>query len=190
MQRILVTVVALLLASTTLAIAQIADVGGQIVRIEPDQHVIVLANGQMYRVTPTTTLLVNSQPVSFSGLRAGQSVVIRAGEPVMFQNGQYIVVGQAAPSVSTGQIVTQAPTAPPPSVIVAPPATAVPAGVRQTVFGKVEDVNNDGTVKIALDKDSFKVRLSRDMVRQLREGDRVQLDMTIVPGGSPAASPR
>ena len=71
MQRILMTVVALLLASTTIAIAQTADIGGQIVRIEPDQQIIVLANGQMYRVTPTTTLWVNSQPVAFSGLRAG-----------------------------------------------------------------------------------------------------------------------
>jgi|RhiMetdeSRZDD1v2_1073273.scaffolds.fasta_scaffold570017_2 hypothetical protein len=189
MQRILVTVVALLLASATFAIAQTADIGGQIVRIEPEQQVIVLANGQMYRVAPTTTLFVNSQPVGFSGLRAGQSVVIRSGEPVMFQNGQYVVVGQAAPPATTGQIVTQAPA--PSSVIVnAPPATVVPAGVRQTVYGRVEDVDSNGTVKIALDKDSFKVRLSRDTARQLREGDRVQVDMTIVPSGTPAASPR
>jgi len=75
-------------------------------------------------------------------------------------------------------------------VIVAPPAAAVTAGVRQTIYGKVENVDRDGTVKVAVDNDTFKVKLSRDMVRQLREGDRVQLDMTIVPAGTPAASPR
>ena len=173
--------IALLLTSATAAMSQSAEVTGQIVRVEPEHHVLVLSNGQMYRVTTGTTVLMNNQPVTLCGLRPGQSVVIRSGEPVALQNGQYVVIG--APAVA------QAP-APAPNVIVAPPATAVPAGVRQTMYGKVEDIDSNGTVKVAVDGDSFKVRLSRDMVRQLREGDRVQLDMTIVPAGTPAASPR
>jgi hypothetical protein len=174
--------IALLLTSATAAMSQGADVTGQIVRIEPEHHVLVLSNGQMYRVTTGTTVLMNNQPVTLGGLRPGQSVVIRSGEPVTLQNGQYVVVSSPA--------VAQTPPAPAPNVIVAPPASALPAGVRQTMYGKVEDIDSDGTVKVAVDGDSFEVRLSRDMVRQLREGDRVQLDMTIVPAGTPAASPR
>jgi preprotein translocase subunit YajC len=172
---------ALVLVAVAVTGAQAQDVIGRVERIEPEQRVIVLANGQMYRITPTTVLYVNSHPVMLNTVTPGQTVVIRAGEPVMFQNGQYVVVsGMPA-----------APAAPPPtSVVVAPPATAVPAGVRQTIYGRIEHVDNDGTVKVSIDGDDFKVKLGRDTVRQFREGDRVQIDLTVVPPGTPAASPR
>ena len=180
MMRITALAIALTFVTAGTALSQ-ADVAGQIVRIEPEQQVIVLSNGQMYRVTTGTTILLDNQPVRLGGLRPGHSVVIRSGEPVTLQNGQYVVMG--------GTTVTQVP-APPTNVIVAPPATAVPAGVRQTLYGRIDRVDDDGEVKIAVDDDTFKVRLSRDMARQLREGDRVQIDMTVVPPGTPAASPQ
>ncbi len=173
----------LALAGVAVAEAQTGDVIGRIERIEPDQRVVVLANGQTYRITPSTVVYVDHQPVTLNALTRGQAVVIRAGEAVALQNGQYVVVSPA-PAVTA-----QAPSPPPASVVITPPATA-PAGVRQTIYGRVDDVDNDGTVKVAIDGDSFEVKLGRDTVRQFREGDRVQIDMTVVPPGTPAASPR
>jgi hypothetical protein len=111
-------------------------------------------------------------------------VVIRSGESVALQNGQYVVVSPA-PAV-------MAPAAPGGAqVVITPPATATatPVGVRQTLYGRVDDVDDDGTVKIDTGTDSFKVKMSRDLVRSVREGDTVQLDVMVVPGGSPSASP-
>src|SRR5437762_3989703 len=129
-------VLAVILASVATAAAQTGEIIGRIERIEPDQQLIVLANGQMYRVTPNTVLYVNNQPVALNTLRPGQNVVIRTGEPVALSN-------------------------PPATVVVAPPATAVPVGVRHTIYGRIKDINEDGTVKIATGRDSFKVQLSQ-----------------------------
>lgn len=184
MMRIARLVATLALAGVAVAEAQTGDVIGRIERIEPDQRILVLANGQMYRLTPSTVVYVDNQPVAPGALTRGQTVTIRAGEAVAFQNGQYVVVSPA-PTVAA-----QAPSAPPASVVITPPAPAAPAGVRQTLYGRVDDVDDDGTVKVAIDDDSFKVKLGRDTVRQFREGDRVQIDMMVVPPGTPAASPR
>ena len=177
-------IAALALFGTTAAAAQTADVTGRIERIEPDQRVLVLSDGRMYRITPSTVVYVDRQPVTLAGLTPGQNVVIRSGESVALQNGQYVVVSPA-PAVT-------APAAPGGAqVVITPPATATatPVGVRQTLYGRVDDVNDDGTVKIDTGTDSFKVKMSRDLVRSVREGDTVQLDVTVVPGGSPSASP-
>ena len=64
-----------------------------------------------------------------------------------------------------------------------------PTGIAQTVYGRVKDVDRDGIVKIQTDRDSFKVRLAPEVAAQVREGDTVQLNMTILPPGTPAASP-
>ena len=53
----------------------------------------------------------------------------------------------------------------------------------------MDDVDDDGTVKIDTGTDSFEVTMSRDLVRSVREGDTVRLDMTGVPGGTPSAAP-
>ena len=179
--RMTLVVAVLALVGATVATAQATEVVGRIDRIELEQRVVTLSDGRMYRLTPDTIVSVNSQPVTLSTLVPGQTVVIRSGQAVALQNGQYIVVGP-------GQTVT--PAAPDaPSVVIAPPATVTPAGVRQTVYAKIKDVDEDGTVKIDTGRDSFEMKMSRDLVRQIREGDTVQLEMTVVPAGSPAASP-
>lgn len=174
------TLVAVLaLAGAAVATAQTTEVIGRIDRIVPEEHVVILNDGRMYRVTPSTVVHVDRRPMTLSMLEPGQTVTIRSGEAVTLENGRYVVVGPPTPAQPGTS-----------SVVITPPATATPIGLRQTLYGKVEDVDNDGTVKIDTGQDSFKVKLSRDVVRQLREGDTVQLDMTIVPAGAPAASPR
>lgn len=174
------TLVAVLaLAGATVATAQTTEVIGRIDRIVPEEHVLVLNDGRMYRVTPSTVLYVDRKPVTLSALAPGQSVVIRSGEAVTLQNGEYVVVNRGATIATPGGS----------GVVVTPPATATQIGVRQTLYARVTDVDDDGTVKVDTGRDSFEVELSRDAVRQIREGDTVQLDMTVVPAGRPAASP-
>jgi hypothetical protein len=185
MHRILTLVAALTLLGAGAATAQTVtvttpqpgDVVGLVERIEPDQQVIVLDNGQMYRITPGTTFYVNNQPVAVSTIRPGQTVVIRSAQPVARQSGQHVVVTQPGASASPAS-------GAPAQVVVAPPAVATPVGVRQTIYGRVDDVDDDGSVKITTDRDSFEIKMSRDLVRQLREGDTVQLDLAFVPAGS------
>ena len=69
--------------------------------------------------------------------------------------------------------------APPPGY-----AVAAPAGVRQTVYGVVTDVDRDGKIKIKTDRDSFEARVNPDALRQVRKGDNVVIDLTISPPGS------
>ena len=126
--------------------------------------------------------MVENQPPQFMALVPGQRGVIQSGEPVILRGGQYVAVNQpgavVAPAPST-TVVTQAP----------PPATAVPVGVRQTIYGKVTDVDRDGEVKIKTDRDSFEIKVAPEALRGIKKGDTVTLDLTITPPGAPAASP-
>jgi len=128
----------------------------------------------MYRVTPDTVLVVGNQPASIETLSPGQQVMIQSGEVVTLRNGQYVAV---APAPGQGAVVAQA------------PAMAVPIGVRQTIFGRVDDVDSDGKVKIKTDRDSFEIKVAPEALRQIKEGDNVTLEVTITPPGAPAASP-
>ena len=69
---------------------------------------------------------------------------------------------------------------------VAPVAAGVP-GMRQTIYGRVTDVDRDGEIRVRTDKGSFEMRLPS--TAGIKKGDAVQMDVTISPGG-PAASPR
>lgn len=176
----LVCALALLVGSAAWAQSSPSDTRGVVLRVDPQANVIVLDNGRMYRTTATSVVYVDSQPITFSQLRPGQVVMIRGGEAVALENGQYVAVPVAA----------SPPTSPAPSVVIATPPAAAPVGIRQTVYGRVTDVDRNGQVKVETDNDSFKVRLSREAASQIRKGDTVQLDMTVVPPGTPAASPR
>jgi preprotein translocase subunit YajC len=165
--RSLLAIVAAALLLGTAAGAQ-AQPGGTVVRVDPQSHVIVLDDGRMYRVTPSTVLVVDNRPTPITEVRPGQRVIIQSGE------------------VATPPVVAQ----PPATVITQPPATAVPAGVRQTFYGRVEDVDRDGEVKIRTDRASFEVKVAPEMLRHIRKGDAVTLDLTINPPGAPSALPR
>ena len=182
--RIALFAIALVLSTAALVSAQTAVESGTVVRVDPQSSVVVLDDGRIYRVTSNTVFLIDNRPTAFNVLRSGDRVVIQSGEPVVFREGRYVAM---AP---TG-VVTQAP---PPVVVQAPPPpapaarTAVPLGVRQTVYGTVTDVDRDGKIKIKTDRDSFEARVSPEALRQIKKGDNVVIDLTISPPG--AASPR
>jgi|RhiMethySRZTD1v2_1073278.scaffolds.fasta_scaffold1036185_1 hypothetical protein len=179
----------LLMGAVTLAAAQSIE-SGTIVRVDPQSKVVMLEDGRMYRVTPSTVLVVENQPAPFTALVPGQRVVIQSGEAVALRGGQYVTVGQTGAVVgSPGAVVTPAPST---TVVTQAPApgTAVPVGVRQTLYGTITDVDRNGEVKIKTERDSFEIKVAPEALRQIKKGDSVTMDLTITPLGSPAASPR
>lgn len=86
---------ALVLLAMTGASAQQA-VTGTVVRIDQPAHVVVLDNGQMYQVTPQTVFLVNNQPTNFAQIAPGTPVLVQYAQPVVYQNGRYVVLTQPA----------------------------------------------------------------------------------------------
>ena len=175
---------------------------GTVTRVDEPQQVVVLDNGQMYRVYGSDAVYVDGRPVAFRSIRPGSRVTIVNGTPVIYQNGQYVVV---QPSASTGAVapggvltspppavVTPAPStavvtpAPPATVAAAPPAavTTVPGTMRMT--GRVVDVDRN-EIKVRLDNGhAFEFRPPAGMV--FHKGDPVTVDMTV--GSSPSALPR
>ena len=184
---------ALLLGVVTVAAAQDA---GIVIRTDPNAHVVVLDDGRMYRVTPNTVFVVENRPTPFAALRPGQRVVVQSGEVVVLRDGQYVALAPA-PSATvvtpTPPVVTQAPPAtvsPPPAVVAQAPVTVSPAGVRQTIYGRVAEVERNGEVKIRTEADTFEVKLNPDAMRHLKKGDTVTIDLTFTPPGAPSALPR
>jgi preprotein translocase subunit YajC len=160
-------VIALVLGTASVAAAQVIPVDrGTVVRIDPQSSVIVLDDGRMYRATSSTVFLVENRPATLGTLRPGERVVIQGGEPVIYRDGRYVVL--------------------PPLPVVA----QSPIGVKQTIYGTIDDVDRNGKVKIKTDRDSFETRLSAEAVRQLRKGDTVIIDMTFTQPGIPSALPR
>lgn len=182
--RIALFAIALVLSTAALALAQMGAETGTIVRVDPQSSVVVLDDGRMYRVTPSTVFMIDNRPTAFQVLRSGDRVIIQSGEPVVFREGRYVTITQPG-------VVAQAP---PPVVVQAPPPppqparVAVPVGVRQTIYGTITDVDRDGKIKIKTDRDSFEARVAPEALRQIKKGDNVVIDLTISPPG--AASPR
>ena len=140
-----------------------APIEGTVARVDQPQQVIVLDNGQMYRIAGNQTVLVDGQPVLISSLQPGTRVSL-AGTPVLYQNGQYVTV-------------------PAGTVVAAVPVAAAP--VR--MFGRVTDIEGNGNVKVRLtDGNAFEFRPPVGTV--VRKGDPVVIDFTF--GASPSASPR
>ena len=182
--RIALFAIALMLGMAALVSAQTVETG-TVVRVDPQSSVVVLDDGRIYRVTPNTVFLIDNRPTAFNVLRSGDRVVIQSGEPVAFREGRYVAM---APTGVVAQ-------APPPTIVQAPPPppapaarTAVPVGVRQTMYGTITDVDRDGKIKIKTSGDSFEARVSPEALRQIKKGDNVVIDLTISPPG--AASPR
>jgi hypothetical protein len=200
--RIAVFVAVLSLTIAAVAAAQEAKDAGTIIRLDPQASVVMLEGGRMYRMTPSTAILVDDRPTSFKALRPGERISIQDGEPVLYRDGRYIAL-KPAPTVAQAPPPVQAPPpavaqtpppahAPPPVVTEAPPSdTAVaaePLTVRRTIYGTVTDVDSDGKIKVKTDGDSFEARVSPDALREINKGDNVVIHFSISPPG--AASPR
>jgi hypothetical protein len=177
--RIALFAIAVVLSTAALASAQSVE-SGTVVRVDPQSSVVVLDDGRMYRVTPSTVFMIDNRPTAFTVLRSGDRVVIQSGEPVVFREGRYVAMTAPAPAPPT--VIAQAPPPPP------APQVAVPVGVRQTIYGTVTDVDHDGKIKIKTERDSFEARVSPEALRQVKKGDNVVIDLTISPPG--AAAPR
>jgi hypothetical protein len=148
---------------------------GNVARVDEAQQVVVLDNGQIYRIAPgNQSILVNGRPAMLSGLQPGMPVTIVNGTPVAYQNGQYV-------TVPAGTVVTT-------PVVAAPGTTVVTAPNVMRLYGRVTDVDRDGTVRVKLPAgDSFEFRPPAGTV--VRKGDTIAIDMT-VGAVQPSALPR
>jgi len=180
---------------------------GTVARIDTAQRVIVLDNGRMYQVPADSMVYVNGQPVMWSTVRPGTYVTLNNGQLVELRDGRYAVVqspgavvtpGTTVVTPVPGTVVTPAPGAvvtPAPGTAVVTPApgttvTTAPAGTwRQTIYGKVTDVDRDGEITVKTSKGEFEMRVPPSAARSIRKGDSVQLDVMFSPT-SPAALPR
>jgi hypothetical protein len=115
-------------------------------------------------VTPDTVLLVDNQPVAVGALRPGQAVLIRSGEVVA-----------ASPAASPPTAVTPGSTV----IVQAPPAGTVLTS-RQTLYGRVSDVER-GQIKVKTDDGNLDVKVPPEVAAQLRKGDAVRIDLTFNP---------
>jgi hypothetical protein len=178
-------------------------VDGVVARVDERAQVVVLDNGQMYRVAGDQAIVVNGQPVRLTSVRPGTRVTIVSGSPVVYQNGQYVSAPPATATVTTPGAVVAAPppgavvTAPPAGTVVTPPpagtvvaappaSVAVPAATGSSVrlYGRVVDVETNGNVKIRLpDGNAFELRPPAGTV--YRKDDPVTIDLTF---GAPVPS--
>ena len=139
-----------------------SQMSGRVTRVDQPQQVVVLDNGQMYRVAGPDAVYVDGRPAALSSVQPGSTVTIVSGTPVVYQNGQYVT------------------TAPAPGTVVAAPGSAV------RIYGRVVDVDRNEIKIRTQDGHAFEVRMPAGTV--VRKGDPVTVDMTF--GGTPAASPR
>jgi hypothetical protein len=75
-------------------------VEGTVTRVDPPQQIVVFDNGQMYRVAGDQAVMVNGQPVVINSLQPGNRVTV-VGQPVVYQNGQYVTVPATGTVVAT-----------------------------------------------------------------------------------------
>jgi hypothetical protein len=148
--------------------ASAQEISGVVVRVDQPARVIVLEEGRMFRLTGDNVVFVDNQPVMLDTLQPGSPVVIRSAEPVMLQDGVYVVVAEPAPVVSE-------PTALPRSTVV----TTTPRVITQPkVSGVVSRV--DAAQGIVVFEDGRIVQTGPKTIA-IVDGRPVEL-VTIVPG--------
>ena len=149
------------LAPPSTSRATIAE--GDVTRVDTGQRVIVLSNGQMYQVPADSVVYVNGQPVAWTTVQPGSHVMLTQGQLVELRDGSYMLVQ------TPGTVVTT-------------------PGVRQTLYGRVTDVDRN-EIRVKTSDESFEVKLKDPKSAGIRKGDNVQIDMTFTPT-SPSALPR
>lgn len=159
---------------------------GDVVRIDPSQRVIVLSNGQMYQVPADSLVYVNGQPVAWATVQPGTRVVIPQGQLVELRDGRYMIVQ------SPGAVVTPAPgtivTPVTPGTVATPGTVVATPGVRQTLYGRVTDVDRN-EIRVQTADRSFEIKMADPKAAGIRKGDTVQMDLTFSPT-TPSALPR
>jgi hypothetical protein len=165
---------------------------GTVTRVDTGQRVIVLDNGRMYQVPADSTVYVNGQPVVWSTVRPGSYVTLTNGQLVELRDGRYAVVQTPGATIAPGTaVVTPAPgtavVTPAPGTVVATPSAA--SAWRQTIYGRVTDVDRDGEITVKTSDGKLEVRVPPSAASSIRKGDSVQLDVMFSPT-SPSALPR
>jgi hypothetical protein len=152
---------------------------GDVVSVDPTQRVIVLSNGQMYQVPADSLVYVNGQPAGWTTVQPGTRVAIPQGQLVELRDGRYMVVQ------SPGAVVTPAP-----GTVVTPGTVVATPGVRQTLYGRVTDVDRN-EIRVKTADRSFEIKMADPKGAGIRKGDTVQIDMTFSPTAAvPSALPR
>ncbi|HET7341917.1 MAG TPA: hypothetical protein VFL90_10665 [Methylomirabilota bacterium] len=152
---------------------------GRVARVDQPQQVIVLDNGQMYRIGDNP-VYVNGQPVALNAVQPGSTVVITSATPVYYQNGQYVAVSPVpapGPVVAAPSAVTTAPG----TTVTTAPAVTTPA----RIYGRVTDVDRHEIRVRTDDGRSFEMRVPAGTV--IHKGDPVMIELG---AASPAALPR
>ncbi len=134
---------------------------GTVVRVDEPQRVLVFDDGKMWQTAGDSMVLIDGKPRIIGTVQPGTRVTVQQGYPVEFRDGRYVQV--------------------------MPPASG--SGVRQTIWGRVTDVDRDEIRIKTQSGGSFEVRMPSHMIPSIKKGDAVQLDITI-PGGAPSALPR
>lgn len=146
-RRISLTICALVLGLTMTAGAD-EVVTGTVVRVDQDSRVIVLNDARMFRVTEDGAVLVDNRPIALPEITPGTQVLIRSGQPVAYNNGQYIVITDPAASATTTAIVT----APPAATTVTPPPPPAPITLNEGVMnGTVSRIDEPSNVVVLSD---------------------------------------
>ncbi len=134
---------------------------GTVVRIDEGQRVLVFDDGRMWQTAGDSMVLIDGKPRIIGTVQPGTRVTVQQGYPVEYRDGRYVQV--------------------------MPPAAG--SGLRQTIWGRVTDVDRDEIRIKTQSGGSFEVRMPAHMIPSIKKGDAVQLDITI-PGGAPSAFPR
>jgi hypothetical protein len=164
------------------------ETNAKVTRVDQPQQVIVLDNGQMYRVSGPNAVYVDGRPVALDTVQPGSTVTIVSGTPVYYQNGQYVTTAPSG-AVAPSGVLTPSTVVPAPGPVVVAPGTAVataPAGSMVRIYGRVVDVDRDEIKIRTQDGRAFEVRMPAGTV--VHKGDPVTVDMTF--GAAPSASPR
>ena len=136
---------------------------GEVTRVDTAQRVIVLSNGQMYQVPADSVVYVNGQPMAWTTVQPGTRIVVPQGQLVELHDGRYMVVQS-------------------------PGAVTTTPGVRQTLYGRVTDVDRN-EIRVKTADESFEIKMRDPKAAGIRKGDNVQVDLTFTQG-SPSALPR
>ena len=101
--------------------------------------------------------------MAWTTVQPGSHVMLTQGQLVELRDGSYMLVQ------TPGTVVTT-------------------PGVRQTLYGRVTDVDRN-EIRVKTSDESFEVKLKDPKSAGIRKGDNVQIDMTFTPT-SPSALPR
>lgn len=134
---------------------------GTVVRVDEPQRVIVFDDGRMWQTAGDNMVLVDGKPIVIGTVQPGTRVTVQQGYPVEYRDGRYV---QITPGTTAG----------------------IAAGTRQTIYGKVTDVDRDGQITIKTDRGEFEMRVPVTAVPNIKKGDAVTLDVTITPADGSA----